>query len=100
MLKGFFCCGCIICVEFVCYVRLGFSLMIVEVFVGMVESEFHFKQLYFKESLTFQYMLKKIIKCHLQNTPICSSLKRRKKKKREERKGTGMNIWAKTILFS
>lgn len=52
---------------------------------GMVESEFHFKQLYFKESLTFQYMLKKIIKRHLQNTPICSSLKGKKKKKKKEK---------------
>lgn len=48
---------------------------------GMVESEFHFKQLCFKESLTFQYMLKKIIKCHPQNIPICSSSKRKKQKK-------------------
>lgn len=51
-----------------------------------------------EESLTFQYMLKKIIKRHLQNIPICSSLKRRKKKKEEERKGSEVNIWAKTIL--
>lgn len=41
-------------------------------------------------------MLKKIIKRHLQNIPICSSSKR---KKTEERKGSRMNIWAKAILF-
>lgn len=51
---------------------------------GMVESEFHFKQLYFKESLTFQYMLKKIIKRHLQNIPICSSLKRKERRKKRQ----------------
>jgi len=69
--------------------------MIVEVFVLVWLNEFHFKQLYFKESLTFQFMLKKIIKHHLQNIPICSSLERKK----GERKGSGMNIWAKTILL-
>lgn len=73
MLKGFFCCGCTICVEFVCYVRLGFSLKTGGLCAGMAESEFHLKQLYYKESLTFQYMLKKLIKHHLQNIPICSS---------------------------
>lgn len=49
---------------------------------GVVEAECRFKQLYFKESLTFQYMLKKIIKHHLQNIPICSSFEREKRKEK------------------
>lgn len=49
---------------------------------GVVEAECHLKQLYFKESLTFQYMLKKIIKHHLQNIPICSSFERGKRKEK------------------
>lgn len=47
---------------------------------GLVESEFRFKQLYFNRSLNSQYMLKKIIKFHLQNMPICSSFKKKKEK--------------------
>lgn len=66
---------------------------------GLAESEFHFKQLYFKRSFELSVYAEKIIKFKLQNIPICSSFKKEKKKKKEERKGSAMNIWAKTILF-
>lgn len=47
----------------------------------MAESEFHFKQLYYKESLNFQYMLKKLIKHHLQNIHMFQFKKKKSKEK-------------------
>lgn len=86
------------CVEFVCYVCLGFSLMIVEVFVPVWLNQSSILSSCILKSLwPSSICWKKIIKHHLQNIPICSSSKRKKEK--EEWKGSGMTIWAKTILF-